>query len=78
MSRWSLALVAAAIAFTVASPARADYNLVRWAWGDCKIWVNDGNVPWGDGWIVLAWNIPTYDLAWEVLREEASRGNCRW
>jgi hypothetical protein len=51
---------------------------VRWAWGDCKIWVNDGNVPWGDGWIVLAWNIPTYDLAWEVLREEASRGNCRW
>ena len=59
---------------TVASPARADYNLVRWASGDCKIWVNDGNPPWGDGWIVLVWNIPTYDLAWGVLREEAARG----
>jgi len=78
MSRWSLALIAAAIAFTTISPARADYNLVRWAWGDCKIWVNAGNMPWGDDWVVLAWNIPTYDLAWDVLRAEASRGNCRW
>jgi hypothetical protein len=51
---------------------------VRWASGDCKIWVNDGNPPWGDGWIVLVWNIPTYDLAWGVLREEAARGNCSW
>ena len=78
MSRWSLALLAAAIAFTVASPARADYNLVRWASGDCKIWVNDGNAPWGYGWTVLVWNIPTYDLAWDVLREETARGNCSW
>jgi hypothetical protein len=80
MSRWSLALVAAAIAFTAASPARAaDYGLVRWANGDCKIWVNDtGNMPWGDDWIVLAWNIPTYDMAWYVLRQETALGNCRW
>lgn len=77
MSRWALVTLATAIAFTTASPARADYNLVRWASGDCKIWVNDsGNAPWGDGWVVLVWNIPTYDLAWYVLREQASFGNC--
>ena len=57
---------------------RSDYNLVRWPWGDCKIWVNDpGNVPWGDDWVVLVWNIPSYDAAWDVLRSEASRGNCQ-
>jgi hypothetical protein len=35
-------------------------------------------MPWGDDWIVLAWNIPTYDMAWYVLRQEAALGNCRW
>ncbi len=79
MSRWHLALCALAIAFVVSSPARADYTLVRWAWGDCKIWSNNpNNPPWGDGWSVLAWGIPTYDMAWRVLNDEIARGNCRW
>jgi hypothetical protein len=78
MSRWALAIFAATIAFAVTSPARADYNLVRWSWGDCKIWVNDsGNVPWGNDWVVLVWNIPSYNAAWDVLRSEAARGNCQ-
>jgi hypothetical protein len=62
MSRWHLALCALAIAFVVSSPARADYTLVRWAWGDCKIWSSPpNNRPWGDDWTVLAWGLPTYD-----------------
>jgi len=78
MSRWALAVFAATVAFGATSPARADYNLVRWSWGDCKIWVNDpGNVPWGNDWVVLVWNIPSYNAAWDVLRSEASRGNCQ-
>ena len=74
MSRWFLC--ALAIAFTAASPARADYTLVRWAWGDCKIWANAGNPPAGDGWTVLARNIPTYEIAWGVLLREQARRRC--
>ena len=78
MSRWTLALCTAAIAIAVSSPVRADYNLVRWSSGDCQIWNNDNNrMPWGDGWVLLAWNMPSYDVAWQALRFEASKGNCR-
>ena len=78
MSRWYVALCTLAIAFVVSSPARADYTLVRWAWGDCKIWSNPpNNRPWGDDWTVLAWGLPTYDIAWRVLNDEIARGNCR-
>lgn len=79
MSRWALALCAAAISLAAASPVLADYQVIRWSWGDCKIWNNDTNVmPYGEGWIVLAWNLPTYESAWVALREEIAKGECRW
>jgi hypothetical protein len=28
--------------------------VVRWAYGDCKIWHNDINGPWGPGWTPVA------------------------
>ena len=60
-------------------PQAADYNLVRWRSGDCQIWNNDTNrMPWGDGWILLAWNMPNYDTAWTRLKFEVAKGNCRW
>lgn len=80
MSRCCLALCALAIAFVASSPARADYTLVRWTSGDCKIWSEDFDArrPWGNDWIVLASGLPTYDYAWQVLREEIALGSCRW
>jgi hypothetical protein len=79
MSRWTLSLCAAAIALAVSIPARADYQVIRWSSGDCKIWNNDTNtMPDGDGWLVLAWNIASYDGAWFALRDEIAKGQCRW
>lgn len=80
MSRWTYALCVAAIAFAVTSPASAaDYNVVRWRSGDCQIWNNDTNrMPWGDGWILVAWNMPNYDTALQALKVEVAKGNCRW
>jgi hypothetical protein len=79
MSRWTLALCAAAIAIAAASPARADFQVIRWSWGDCKIWNNDTNrMPDGEGWIVLAWGLPSYESAWWALNAEAAKGQCRW
>jgi hypothetical protein len=79
MSRCLLALSALAIALATTSPARADYTLIRWVSGDCKIWHEDvGNQrPWGNEWLVLASGLPTYDYAWQVLREEIALGNCQ-
>lgn len=80
MSRYCVALCALAIAFVASSPARADYTLIRWSSGDCKIWSSnyENDRPWGNDWMVLASGLPTYQYAWQVLREEASLGNCRW
>jgi hypothetical protein len=80
MSRWTCALCVAAFAFAVSTPASAaDYNVVRWRSGDCQIWNNDTNrMPWGDGWILVAWNMPNYDTALQALKFEVSKGNCRW
>jgi hypothetical protein len=79
MSRWTLALCAAAIAAAVSTPVRADYHVIRWSWGDCKVWNNDTNrMPAGEGWIVLAWGLMTYDSAWDALNAEIGKGQCRW
>jgi hypothetical protein len=78
MSRWTLSLCAATIALAVASPARADYQVIRWSWGDCKIWNNDTNtMPYGEGWIVLAWGLPSYQSAWQALTVKIASGECR-
>jgi hypothetical protein len=79
MSRWALVLCAAATIAAACVPANAaDYNLVRWRSGDCQIWNNDANsMPWGDGWVLLAWNMPNYGTAWQALQVEIAKGNCR-
>jgi hypothetical protein len=80
MFRWMSVVCGAAIALSLAGAAQAaDYNLVRWRSGDCQIWNNDTNrMPWGDGWILLAWNMPNYDTALNALKVEVAKGNCRW
>ena len=47
-----------------------DYEIVRWSYGDCKIWYDDGGPPWGrppKDWVVLADGLRTYDAAWRAL-----------
>ena len=47
-----------------------DYEIVRWSYGDCKIWYDDGGPPWGTppkDWVVLADGLRTYDAAWRAL-----------
>jgi hypothetical protein len=43
-----------------------DYEIVRWSYGDCKIWYDDGGPPVGTGWVVLADGLRSWDAA---LRE---------
>ena len=45
-----------ALAVTPAANAvvRPEWVVVRWAYGDCKIWHNDVNGPAGSGWQAVA------------------------
>jgi hypothetical protein len=76
MSRWPVALFAVMIAIVVASPARADFSLVRWPSGDCKIWDNSpGNPPLQPGTLLVR-KIPTYGQAWAALNKAVAKRRC--
>jgi hypothetical protein len=79
MKRPSLALAALVIALSAASPAWADFAVIRWSSGDCKIWDNSGlwATPLGVGWTLLANELPTYDIARAALEDMYRQGVCR-
>src|SRR5262249_54357057 len=49
--------------------------VVRWAYGDCKIWRNDVNGPWGPGWRAVAY-ANTYPEAWAKMQALYARRWC--
>ena len=53
MKRSAFALAVLAIGFAV-SPARADYALVRFEDGWCRIWWDSAGTPWGADWTKIA------------------------
>jgi hypothetical protein len=60
MKRVTLALATLLLALAVMPAADArvvqpPWVVVRWAYGDCKIWRNDINAPWGPGWQSVAY-----------------------
>ena len=53
-----------------------DWEIIRWANGDCKIWHDDNGPPWGTDWVVLAEDFPSWDAAWNGLLWFKARGRC--
>jgi hypothetical protein len=53
-----------------------DWEIIRWANGDCKIWHDDDGPPWGADWVVLRDNLPSWDAAWGTLGWLQSHGRC--
>ena len=78
MKRLSLAVGALGLALAAAGPARADYSIVRWTSGDCKIWYDAGasTVPEGSGWAIVATNLASYAVAKAMLEDLYRRGLC--
>ena len=66
-----------AIAFAAATPARADYALVRFEDGWCRIWWDSTGTPWGVGWTKIAIGMPDRLTASAVLSNARSQGVCR-
>ncbi|HEY6993749.1 MAG TPA: hypothetical protein VH397_08565 [Xanthobacteraceae bacterium] len=83
MKRLALALgallLALAVTPAVTPPANAlvqpPWIVVRWAYGDCKIWRNDVNAPVGPGWTSVAF-AKTYPEAWAKMQALYAKRVC--
>jgi hypothetical protein len=80
MKRVTLALATLLLALAVTPSADArvvqpPWVVVRWAYGDCKIWRNDINGPWGPGWQPVAY-ANTYPEAWAKMQALYGRRWC--
>ena len=76
MKRSAFALAVLAIGLAV-SPARADYALVRFEDGWCRIWWDSAGTPWGAGWTKIAIGMPDWLIASAALSTARSQGVCR-
>jgi hypothetical protein len=57
-------------------PAQADYALVRWTDGTCRIWWEAAANPWGTGWakVAVAPNFATASAAFDAA---VRAGTCK-
>ena len=76
MKRLIFAFAVLAIGFAV-SPARADYALVQFEDGWCRICWDSADTPWGAGWTKIAIGMPDWLTASAALSNARSQGVCR-
>jgi hypothetical protein len=79
MKRVTLAPATLLFAFAVTPSAAArvvqpPWVVVRWSYGDCKIWRNDTG-PWYPGWQAVAY-ANTYPEAWAKMQALYGRRWC--
>ncbi len=63
MKRIAFAIGVLALGFSAATPARADFAVVKFELGYCRIWWDSGAKPWGAGWAKVA-AASTFEGAW--------------
>jgi hypothetical protein len=60
-----------------AAPARADFAVVRFEDGWCRVWWDSGGTPWGVGWTKIAFGMPDWLAANAALASARAQGACR-
>ena len=65
-----------ALAVMAAPPAHADYALVQFGDGYCRIWWNSADTPWGVGWTKLVIGLPDDFAARAALDNAIAQGVC--
>jgi hypothetical protein len=76
MKRLVFAAGVLALGFAAATPARADFAVVKFELGFCRIWWDTGAKPWGASWTVLA-TAPDFASAWAAQNLEVKEGKCK-
>jgi hypothetical protein len=76
MKRWVFATGILALCLAASVPARADYAVVRFQNGWCKVWWDSGATPWGTNWTKIAIGLPDWLSAQAALDIARSQGAC--
>ncbi len=77
MKQLAFAVAVLALGFAALTPARADYAVVQFSVGWCKIWWDSATPPWGDKWTEIAYGLPDWLTASAALDTARSQGVCR-
>lgn len=72
----ALAVPLLALAFAAATPARADYALIQFSSGECEVWSDSSDNPWGSGWTKLAFGLPNWDAGQAAYHTARAQGIC--
>jgi hypothetical protein len=75
MKRLVFAVGVLALGFAASTPARADFSVMRFELGFCRIWWNNGINPIGTGWARVA-NAPDFSGAWAAQDAAVKKGKC--
>lgn len=77
MKQLALAVGLLAIGFVASTPARADYAVVQFGDGSCRIWWDSLDNPWGARWNKIAIGLPDRSAAQTALDSAYSQGVCQ-
>jgi hypothetical protein len=72
-----IAVAALALGVVASTPARADFAVVQFQDGWCKIWWDSASTPWGVGWTKIVFGLPDWLAASDALDSARSQGICR-
>jgi len=72
----AIGLLALALGFAAATPARADYAVVQFGNGHCQIWWDSSADPWGAGWRKIVVGLPSWSAASAALYSARSQDVC--
>jgi len=76
MKRLAFVFGVLALSFAAAVPARADFAVVKFELGYCRIWWATSATPWGTGWTKVA-TAPTFEGAWAAQSAAVKKGICK-
>jgi hypothetical protein len=76
MKQLSFALAVLALSFVSSTPSRADYAVVKFELGYCRIWWDSASNPVGVGWTKIAAGLPTWEAAWSALHSAIAARAC--
>jgi hypothetical protein len=76
MKRLVFAVGVLALGFAASTPARADFAVVKFELGFCRIWWDTGSKPWGAGWTVVS-TAPDFSSAWAAQDAAVKKGKCK-
>jgi hypothetical protein len=76
MKRLAFAIGVLALGFTAATPARADFAVMKFETGFCRIYWDSSAKPWiGTGTVVA--KAATWEAAWAAQSAAVQKGKCK-